>query len=261
MSEATQARNIRELAVLAAERLDAGVAEYLNGGADDMRTMDANASRFARVGIRARRLVDVATIETAVDVLGERWPSPVSLAPVGYQSLFHEQAEIGTARAAHARGQRVVASTVSSEPIEAICHVAPGSWFQLYPTPDRVVAAALLQRAERAGCPVVALTVDVPTLGNRERGMDTLISMLDEGKLRAGNFDSHEGTLTIEDSSMDWSMIAWIRERYDDYGPTLDSPARCRSWKHCFCSVWWVRRVCFCCPPMPTSPCVGRASR
>ena len=212
MSQASQARNIQELAALAVERLDPGVAEYLNGGADDMRTLDVNASRLASIGIRARRLVDVASIETAVDVLGERWQSPIALAPVGYQSLFHEHAEIATARAAHARGQRLVASAVSSESIEAICEASPGSWFQLYPTPDRVVTAALLERAERAGCPVVALTIDVPTLGNRERGMDTLVSMLAEGKLRAGNFADHEGALTIEDPSMDWSMIAWIRE-------------------------------------------------
>jgi isopentenyl diphosphate isomerase/L-lactate dehydrogenase-like FMN-dependent dehydrogenase len=212
VSQASQARNIRELAALAAQRLDPDIGEYLNGGADDKRTLEANAARFADIGIRSRRLVDVATIETTVELLGERWPSPIALAPVGYQSLFHEQAEIGTARAAQARGQRVIASAVSSEPIEAICQASPGSWFQLYPTPDRVVTAALLERAERAGCPVVALTIDVPTLGNRERGMDTLVSMLEEGKLRAGNFDGHEGELTIEDPSMDWSMIAWIRE-------------------------------------------------
>lgn len=210
MSEASQARNIRELAALAAERLDPDVAEYLNGGADDRRTVVANVSRFAGIGIRARRLVDVASIETAVDVLGERWPSPIALAPVGYQSLFHEGAETVAARAAHARGLRVIASTVSSEPIETICEAAPGSWFQLYPTPDRVLTAGLLERAEDAGCPVVVLTIDVPTLGNREAGMDTLDAMLAEG--RAGNFDELEGELTIEDPSMDWSMIAWIRE-------------------------------------------------
>ena len=212
MSEASQARNIRELAALAAQRLDPGVAEYLNGGADDMRTLHANSARFADIRIRARRLVDVARVDTSVDVLGERWPTPIALAPVGYQSLFHADAEIAVARAALSRGQRVVASAVSSEPIEAICGIAPGSWFQLYPTPDRVVTRALLARAEQAGCPVVALTIDVPTLGNRERGLDTLMSMLNEGKLRAGNFKDHEGELTIEDPSMDWSMVGWIRE-------------------------------------------------
>jgi 4-hydroxymandelate oxidase len=212
VSEASQARNIRELAVLAGKRLDPGVAEYLNGGADDRRTLEANSTRFADIGIRARRLVDVAQIDTSVEVLGEPWPTPIALAPVGYQSLFHTDAEVPVARAALARGQRVIASAVSSEPIERICGIAPGSWFQLYPTPDRAVTRGLLVRAEQAGCPVVALTIDVPTLGNRERGLETLMSMLNDGRLRAGNFDDHEGELTIEDPSMDWSMVAWIRE-------------------------------------------------
>ncbi len=213
MSEPVPARNIHELAELATRRLEPDAAEYLNGGADDLRTLRANESRFSKIAIRARRLVDVASIDTTVEVLGERWPSPIALAPVGYQELFHAQAEIATARAARAGGRRLIASTVSSEPIGAICKAAPGSWFQLYATPDRAVTADLLGRAESAGCPVVVLTVDVPTLGNREAGIETLIAMLTEAKLRAGNFDSHEGALTIEDPSMDWSMIGWIRER------------------------------------------------
>jgi len=212
VTEPSNARNIRELAALAARRLEPDVLQYLDGGADDMRTLDANVSCFADVRIRARRLVDVTSIDTCVEVIGERWPSPIALAPVGYQSLFHEHAERATARAANTRRMRFIASTVSSEPIEAISQAAPGSWFQLYPTPDRAVAAALLERAERAGCPVVVLTVDLPTLGNREGGLDTLVAMLTEGKLRAGNFDGPEGPLALEDPSMDWSMIAWIRE-------------------------------------------------
>ncbi|NIM00217.1 MAG: alpha-hydroxy-acid oxidizing protein [Acidobacteria bacterium] len=213
MSEAEQARNIDELAALARQRLEPGIAEYLDGAADDKRTLRANTARFADVGIRARRLVDVATIDTTVEILGERWPSPIALAPVGYQGLFHADAELATARAAHSRGQRFIASAVSTEPIGSIHAAAPGSWFQLYPTPDRAVTARLLEHAEGAGCPVVALTVDVPTLGNRERGLDTLLGMLSDGRLKAGNFPDLEGELTIEDPSMDWSMIDWMRER------------------------------------------------
>ena len=213
MKETLRAHNIRELAALAAERLDPGVREYLDGGADDMRTLAANASRFSSVGIRARRLVDVSSVDTGIEILGERWPSPIALAPVGFQELFHEQAESGSARAAQERGQRFIASTVSSRSIEEIAAIAPGSWFQLYPTPDRDVAGRLLERAEAAGCPVVALTVDVPVLGNRENGIDTLVAMLAEGKLKAGNFDDFEGPLSIEDPSMDWSVVEWIRER------------------------------------------------
>jgi len=213
VTEPIRPRNIRALAALAGERLDPGIRDYLDGGADDMRTVSANAARYADVGIRTRRLIDISQIETGVEILGERWSFPVALAPVGYQALFHDSAEPASARAARARGQRFIASTVSSRPIAEICAAAPASWFQLYPTPDRRETARLLERADAAGCPVVVLTVDVPVLGNRETGIDALVAMLAEGKLAAGNFERFEGPLSIEDPSMDWPIVAWIRER------------------------------------------------
>jgi isopentenyl diphosphate isomerase/L-lactate dehydrogenase-like FMN-dependent dehydrogenase len=213
VTEPNRPRNIKVLAALAADRLDPGVREYLDGGADDMRTLEANAARFGDVGIRARRLVDVSTVDTAIEILGERWPVPVALAPVGYQALFHGSAEPASARAAAQRGQRFIASTVSSCSIGEIGKAAPGTWFQLYPTPDRNETERLLDRAGEAGCPVVVLTVDVPVLGNRESGIDTLVAMLADGELAAGNFERFEGPLAIEDPAMDWSIVNWIRER------------------------------------------------
>jgi (S)-2-hydroxy-acid oxidase len=41
-------------------------------------------------------------------------------------------------------------------------------WFQLYPTPDWNITRALVKRAEAAGCPVVAITLDNPTSAGRE---------------------------------------------------------------------------------------------
>ena len=41
-------------------------------------------------------------------------------------------------------------------------------WFQLYPTADWNITRALVKRAEAAGCPVVAITVDNPTSAGRE---------------------------------------------------------------------------------------------
>lgn len=42
-------------------------------------------------------------------------------------------------------------------------------WFQLYVIKDRDYALSLLQRAERAGCKTLILTVDLPVLGERYR--------------------------------------------------------------------------------------------
>ena len=211
MKQPERARNIEQLARAAAETLDKGAVDYLDGGADDERTAGLNRTRFADIGIRARRLVDVTHVDSSVEVLGERWPAPLALAPVGFQAVFHPDAEIATANAAHVRGLRLIASTVSSRAIGEIAAAAPGPWFQLYTTPRRELTRGLLERAEAAGCPVVALTVDVPAIGNRETGIDTLTGMIAEGRLTAGNFYDLEGDLQIEDPSLDWSIVEWIR--------------------------------------------------
>ncbi len=41
-------------------------------------------------------------------------------------------------------------------------------WYQLYPTSQWKIALSMIRRAEDAGCPVLVLTVDIPTLTNRQ---------------------------------------------------------------------------------------------
>ncbi|MCH7780300.1 MAG: alpha-hydroxy-acid oxidizing protein, partial [Acidobacteria bacterium] len=138
MIESPGPRNIHELAALATERLEPGKAGYINGGADDQRTLRANETRFSRVAIRTRRLVDVSEPpDTSVELLGETWTSPIALAPVGFLGAFHEEGELAVARVVERRHRRMIVSTLASHPVEEICEFAPGSWFQLYPTTDR----------------------------------------------------------------------------------------------------------------------------
>ena len=212
MIEPPSPRNIHELAALATERLEPDTAGYLNGGADDQRTLRANETRFSRVAIRARRLIDVSAPPNAsVELLGETWASPIALAPVGFLGAFHGEGELAVARTAERRHCRMIVSTVSSHPIEKICEVAPGSWFQLYPTTDRELTKDLLRRAETARCPVLVLTVDTPVFGNRESGIDELTRMLAKGSaVGLGNFDQLP-EIPLIDPSMDWSMIEWLR--------------------------------------------------
>lgn len=206
--------NVQAYESLAREALEADDYDYLCGGADDMRTVAANAGAYARIGIRARRLVDVATIDPSVEVLGERWGSPVALAPVGFQGMFHADGECETARGAARGGHRMIVSTVSSRAVAEVADTAAGPvWFQLYPTRDRSITADLLDRAAAAGCPVVALTVDVPVLGNRERGGSRLMSMLADGRMTLGNVDDIRTGLTLPDPTLTWDFVDWLRAR------------------------------------------------
>ena len=73
---------------------------YLNGGADDLKTVAANTAAYQDIQIRARRLIDVRNISTEVELFGKQLDNPIILCPVGFQKFFHEEGEIGSAKAA-----------------------------------------------------------------------------------------------------------------------------------------------------------------
>jgi len=142
---------------------------YLATGVDGDETLRANREGFTRFDLRPRRLVDVSTIDMSVELLGERWDTPIVLAPVGSQRAFHAEGELAVARAADARGHHQILSTVTTTSVEDVNAVRRRPvWYQLYPTSSWDVTQALIRRAEGAGCRALVLTVDLPVGSNRE---------------------------------------------------------------------------------------------
>jgi len=88
---------------------------------------------------------------------------------VGSQKAFHPEGEIAAARAAGVKGHLKILSTVTTASVEDVTSARGGPvWYQLYPTDTWRVTEALVRRAERAGCPVLVLTVDLPAGRNTE---------------------------------------------------------------------------------------------
>ena len=145
---------------------------YLVTGVDGEDTLRANRAAYSRYQLRARRMIDVSKIDLSVELFGEKFNSPIILCPLGAQRAFHPEGEIAVARAAKARGHLQILSTVTSTGVEDVI-AARGApvWFQLYTTSSFDVATKLVQRAERAGCPVVAVTVDLPAGRNIETAL------------------------------------------------------------------------------------------
>ena len=138
---------------------------YIAGGANDEVTVGANRAAFDRILIRYRTMVDVTSRSLATTVLGTPVSMPVLVAPTAFHRLAHPEGEAATARAAGAAGTVMILSTLSNTPVEEVIAAAAGPvWFQLYPTNDWAITSAIVSRAERAGCPVLVLTVD--NLGN-----------------------------------------------------------------------------------------------
>lgn len=169
LANAAQALNVFDLEAMARRTLPPAHFAYLATGVESDATLRANREGFTKFHIRARRLMDTSKLDLRVRLFGTEWPTPIALSPVSSLRAFHPEGDIAVARAARARNHLEVMSTLSTASVEDLMEARGAPvWFQLYPTSDASVARALVKRAEKAGCPVVALTVDNPTSAGRE---------------------------------------------------------------------------------------------
>jgi 4-hydroxymandelate oxidase len=163
LKTAADALDVFDFAAMAKQVLPPAHWGYMATGSDGEETLRANPAGFARYQLRVRRFVDVSRIDLSASVLGQSFASPIALCPVGSQRAFHADGELATARAARAGNHLQIMSTQSSTRIEDVATArGAGLWYQLYTTSDFGVTRKLVQRAEAAGCPVVAVTVDLP---------------------------------------------------------------------------------------------------
>jgi lactate 2-monooxygenase len=152
-----------DLEAKAREALDDRAIAYIFGGAGSEDTMRANLESFRRWRIVPRVLrQDLSVRDLSLELLGTRMPAPVMLAPIGVQTLLHEEGELATARAAAALSLPLITSTASATPMEKIAEANGDGprWFQLYWPNDDEIAASLVRRAEAAGYTALVLTVD-----------------------------------------------------------------------------------------------------
>lgn len=155
---------------LAESRLPRQLFDYIDGGAVDERTLAANRADFARYLLRQRVLRDVSTVDTAVDLAGQRVSMPVVLAPVGLAGLMRRRGETQAARAAEAAGVPFCLSTVGLCSLEEVRAATKADfWFQLYMMRDRGYVRELLQRARDVGVGTLVFTVDLAVVGSRYR--------------------------------------------------------------------------------------------
>ena len=168
IASATEAVNVFDFHEVAKRVLRPAHYAYLAMGTDDGATLRANRAGFREYRLRARRLVDVRSVDTSIELFGRRYPLPILLAPCAAHAAYHDDAEPAVAAAAAGRGLEMMLSTVSSTSIEDV-NAAYGRpvWFQLYTSAEWRQSLARVRRAEAAGCPVLVLTVDLPD-SNRE---------------------------------------------------------------------------------------------
>jgi L-lactate dehydrogenase (cytochrome) len=148
------------------------VFDYVDGGAEDERTLRANSEAFDDLVLTHRVLRDVDDVDLTTEILGRTSSLPLALAPTGFTRMTHHDGELAVARAAARAGIPYTLSTMGTRSIERVAEASSGPlWFQLYIWRDRGLAKELIERAKRAGCTALMLTVDVPVPGARERDL------------------------------------------------------------------------------------------
>ena len=166
IATAADAMSVFDFEPAARAKTTIGHWTWLSTGGDDGATIAANRQGFERFQIRARRLVDVRTVDTSVTLHGTKWETPIFLCPLAGHRAYHPDGELATARAARARRHLQILSTMTTTAVEEV-NTARGEpvWFQLYHRDDWGQTRELIRRVEKAGCPALVFTVDL--LGGR----------------------------------------------------------------------------------------------
>jgi L-lactate dehydrogenase (cytochrome) len=183
-----RAATVEDLRRIARRRLPRGVFDYIDGGAEDERSMRRNVEAFSRLELRPNVLRDVSRLDLTTTLFGVERAMPLILAPTGFTRITHSDGELAVARAAERAGVPYSLSTMSTRSIEEVAEVSAGAkWFQVYAWKDRGLVEELVKRAAASGYEALWLTVDTAVLGRRERdvrrgytippkiGLDTLV--------------------------------------------------------------------------------------
>jgi 4-hydroxymandelate oxidase len=201
---------------------------YMASGIDDEATLRANREGFQKFVLRPRRLVDVSKVDTSIELFGHKYASPIALSPTGSHKAYHHDGEIAVANSAKLGNHLMILSTQATFSVEDVTKAREAPlWFQLYATNKFEVAAHHVQRAERAGCVAVAVTVDrsggrnQETLFRLQRTDTRQCSQCHDrsGGLAAGYktrpaYDGVDlaGLTNIQSSAMSWDYIKRLRD-------------------------------------------------
>ncbi|MEY4490669.1 MAG: L-lactate dehydrogenase [Pseudomonadota bacterium] len=164
--------NIEDLRVLAEKRVPRMFYDYADSGSWTEGTYRANEEDFQKIKLRQRVAVNMENRTTATKMVGLNVKMPVAIAPVGLTGMQSADGEIKAARAAEKFGIPFILSTMSICSMEDVAaHTTAPFMFQLYMMRDREAMANMIERARKAKCSALVLTLDLQVIGQRHKDL------------------------------------------------------------------------------------------
>ena len=239
---------IKDLEKLAKKRVPKMFFDYVNSGSWTETTYNENVSDYSKIKLRQRVAVDMTNRKLNTKLVDQDVSMPVAIAPTGLTGMQRADGEILAAQACEEFGIPYTLSTMSVCSIEEVAkHTKKPFWFQLYVMRDKKFMERLIERADKAGCSALVLTLDLQILGQRHKdirnGLSTppkftpkhiyqmvtrpkwCFEMLQTKNRSFGNIVGHVdgvsdlrslGSWTSEqfDPKLDWNEIEWIRKKW-----------------------------------------------
>lgn len=160
--------NLNDFERAARRRLPRPLYSYITSAAEDGRSLTMNREAFDDYALLTRVMVDVSKVSTEVELFGQRFASPVGVAPMGLAAVSCYRGDLVLARAAKASNVPAIMSGSSLIRLEEVMEAVPGTWFQAYLPGVEAEIEALISRVRSAGVETLVITVDTPAPGNRE---------------------------------------------------------------------------------------------
>lgn len=253
-----RAADVGDLRRIASRRLPRGVFDYIDGGAEDEITLDANSAALRALRFRTTVLEDVGVVDPSIELFGRRLAFPLFLAPTGFTRIADPAGELAVARSAARAGLPYALSTLATRSIEEVAAAGgpdADHWFQVYMWRDRGLVRSMVERAATHGYRGLMLTVDTAVFGRRERdvrrgfalpptiGWDTMVDgalhpgwtyrFLQAEPIRFANVvgadgEAGDGSDPVNlsdyinaqfDPTLSWADLDWLRDLWS--GPIL----------------------------------------
>jgi 4-hydroxymandelate oxidase len=131
----------------------------------DVYTTIAGSDRsfFDRITFRPRMMVPTTHLDLTASLFGEKMFAPVIAGPIERLQNYHPDGEVGMVRAVSAAKAWMVVSGRSSLPVEQIAAESKTTlWYQVFPEDDQSAVRTKMDRAVKAGCKAICITVGAP---------------------------------------------------------------------------------------------------
>jgi 4-hydroxymandelate oxidase len=221
----SEAINVFDFEPVAFKKVPPAHFGYMASGIDDEVTLRANRQSFLKYHLRPRRMRDVSSIDMSVNLFGTKWNTPIIIAPTGGNKAYDPEGEIAVARAAKAGGYLNILSSAASSTIEDVIAARQGEvWYQLYATSSVEVSKQIVRRMERAGVPVLEITVD----RNGGRNQETFFKLRKQDPRACVSCHAHgfgtaearpnyagidmSNVKSMQSSNMTWDFIKHMRD-------------------------------------------------